>query len=85
MLEEYIKTTYYGDTQESSMYFQIQFIKLLCHENIIRAVTCELKRERSAQKHKERYSKNRIQRLTEAKRKYKENPMGQVKKAKAKV
>ena len=84
MLEEYIKTIYYGDTQESSMYFQIQFIELRCHENSIRAVKCELKRERKAQKNKETYAKNRIQRQNEAKRRYNENPMGQLERQKQK-
>ena len=49
-LEEYIKGVYYGENQQSSVYFQIQFVKFLCSENDIKALRSELKRLRTAQK-----------------------------------
>ena len=48
-LEEYIKNTYYGETQQSSMYFQIQFVKFFCQQDDAKAITSELKRLRTAQ------------------------------------
>ena len=60
-LEEYIKNTYYGQNQQqSSMYFQIQFIKFLCSEDDTQAISSELRRLRTLlKKQRERNSKNR--------------------------
>ena len=73
-LEEYIKSTYYGETQQASMYFQIQFVKFLCAEDDTKAIISEMKRLRKVQQQREQYSKNPIPRLNRLKRKYTENP-----------
>ena len=73
-LEEYIKNTYYGQTQQSLMYFQIQFIKFICAEDDIQVISSELRRLRTLKKQRERYSKNPGPRLNQLKRKYQDNP-----------
>ena len=83
-LEEYVKSTYYGETQQSSMYFQIQFVKLLCAEDDKKVIISEMKRLRSVFKQRERYSKNPAPRLNLLKRKYKENPGPQLQRKKQK-
>ena len=44
-LEKYIKTTYYG-INSTTMFFQLEFVKVICSLEIIRKVKTSLKKRR---------------------------------------